>query len=79
MRQNKVGYFETVFYAPKVRSNFNCPAAVLALLRQGAIISATTGATAMAKVTGAILSPVRSGMAAVARQVEQVYGLHLAV
>ena len=60
------------FFTPKVKAIL-IAAAVLALL-SGAIISATTGATAMAKVTGAILSPVRSGMAAIARQVEQVYG-----
>ena len=60
------------FFTPKVKAIL-IAAAVLALF-SGAIISATTGATAMAKVTGAILSPVRSGMAAVARQVEQVYG-----
>lgn len=60
------------FLTPRVRGLL-ITAAVLALVT-GVIISSTTEATFFERAVGTILSPVRSGAAAITRQAEKIYG-----
>ena len=59
------------FFTPRVKGIL-LGAVILALL-SGVMISASSGASWGQRAAGAILAPVRGGMAAVARQAERIY------